>query len=183
MEDLSLHVLDIVENSVKAGASLVTIGIDEDRQRDRLTLTIADDGSGMEAETLSRVTDPFYTTRTTRRVGLGLPFLKAAASAAEGDMVIRSRPGAGTEVEAFFGYLHIDRPPIGKMADTMAALVACHPDIDFLYRHRVGSVEYVLDTSKMRQMLGAVPLDTPAVVDWVRTDVAEGLDEIGAGSY
>ena len=183
MEDLSLHVLDIVENSVKAGARLVCVGLIEDRQQDRLVLTIEDDGSGMDHETLSRVTDPFFTTRTTRRVGLGLPFLKAAADGTGGDMRIESAPGAGTRVEAVFGYEHIDRPPIGRMDETIAALIACHPDTDFLYRHRTGHMEYELDTRKMRQMLGAVPLNTPAVVDWVRADVAEGLQDIGAGSY
>lgn len=183
MEDLSLHVLDIVENSVKAGARLVRIGMTEDKRRDQLVLTIEDDGSGMDSETLTRVTDPFFTTRTTRKVGLGLPFLKAAAVSTGGDMTITSAQGNGTRVEAVFTYGHIDRPPIGRMDETMATLVACHPCVDFLYRHRAGSVEYDLDTRMMRQMLGAVPLDTPAVVDWVRTDVAEGLIDIGAGSY
>ena len=183
MEDLSLHVLDIVENSVKAGARLVRVSLTEDRRQDRLVLIVEDDGSGMDADTLARVTDPFFTTRTTRKVGLGLPFLKAAAAGTGGDMTIESTPGAGTRVEAVFGYGHIDRPPIGRMDETMAALVACHPGTDFLYRQRVGSVEYILDTQEMRKMLGAVPLDTPAVVDWVRTDVAEGLTDIGAGSY
>ena len=182
MEDLSLHVLDIVENSVKAGARLVCVSMEEDKRQDRLILIVEDDGSGMDPDTLSRVTDPFFTTRTTRKVGLGLPFLKAAAAGSGGDMTIESTPGVGTRVEAVFGYHHIDRPPIGRMDETMATLVACHPDTDFLYRHRVGSEAYDLDTRAMRQMLGAVPLDTPAVVDWVRTEVAEGLLDIGAGS-
>lgn len=183
MEDLSLHVLDIVQNSVKAGASIVSVGITEDKRQDRLVLTVEDDGSGMDGETLARVTDPFFTTRTTRKVGLGLSFLKAAAIATGGDMTIASKPGYGTRVEAVFGYDHLDRPPLGRMDDTMAALIACNPDMEFVYRHRTGCGEYELDTREMRQMLGAVPLDTPAVVDWVRADVAEGLDEIGAGPY
>jgi len=182
MEDLSLHVLDIVENSVKALARLVRISMTEDRRQDRLVLTIEDDGRGMDPDTLTRVTDPFFTTRTTRKVGLGLPFLKAAADGTGGSLTIESQPGTGTKVEAVFSYGHIDRPPIGRMDETMATLIACHPDTDFLYRHRAGSVAYDLDTRQMRQMLGGVPLDTPAVVDWVRTDVAEGLKDIGAGS-
>lgn len=183
MEDLSLHVLDIAENSIKAGATLVTITIEEDKRQDRLTLSIEDNGSGMDSETLARVTDPFFTTRTTRRVGLGLPFLKAAATGAEGDMVITSQLGTGTKVEAVFRYSHIDRPPIGKMDETIAALIACHPDVDFYYIHRTGSVAYSLDTRKMRQVLGEVPLSSPAVVDWVRADITAGLNEIGAGSF
>jgi anti-sigma regulatory factor (Ser/Thr protein kinase) len=183
MEDLSLHVLDIVQNSVKAGARLVRISLVEDKRQDRLTLMVEDDGSGMDPDVLTKVTDPFFTTRTTRKVGLGLPFLKAAAIASDGDMKIESKPGAGTRVEAVFGYAHIDRPPIGKMDETLATLIVCNPDIDIAYRHGTETGEYILDTIEMRRTLGAVPLNTPAVVDWVRADVAEGLDDIGASSY
>ena len=123
MQELSLNILDIAENSVKAGASLITVAVCYRPAADRLTVTITDDGCGMDAETVRKVTDPFYTTRTTRRVGMGLPLWKMAAEMTGGAMTVESAPGVGTTVTAVFGLSHIDRLPLGDLPQTMATLI------------------------------------------------------------
>jgi NADH:ubiquinone oxidoreductase subunit E len=132
MQDLSLHILDIAENSIEAGARRIVIRIEERPRLDRLTLEIADDGRGMNDELLARAKDPFVTTKTGRRIGLGLPLLAQAAEAAGGALSIASRPGRSTRVQATFRLSHIDRKPLGDIAQTMAVLIAGHPDIDVL---------------------------------------------------
>ena len=131
MKELSLNLLDIVENSTRAGASLVTIRVIEEPEADRLTLYIEDDGSGMSPELLEAVQDPFTTTRTTRKVGLGIPFLKEGAEMTGGSLDLWSREGEGTRVTATYGYSHIDRPPLGDLAETVVTLVQCHDRTDF----------------------------------------------------
>jgi signal transduction histidine kinase len=133
MEELSLHVLDIAENSIAAGAKRVEIRIEEDPAADWLTIEITDDGAGMTEEQLQRATDPFFTTRTTRRVGLGLPLLQQAALAAGGDLQIHSAPGRGTQVTARFRYSHLDRQPMGDLRSTLMTLAAGHPEIDWVF--------------------------------------------------
>lgn len=148
MEDLSLHILDIVENSVSAGAHRVEILIAEDPERDLLTVEINDDGRGMDEETLRKVRDPFFTTRTTRRVGLGIPLLAAAAREAEGDISIDSREGQGTRIKATFAYSHVDRKPLGDIQETLKALIIAYPDVDFFFEHRAGDKVSRFDTAK-----------------------------------
>ncbi|CAO0824151.1 hypothetical protein DFAR_440003 [Desulfarculales bacterium] len=146
MEDLSLHILDIVENSLMAGASLVSVAIEEDPESDRIAITVADDGRGMEPKLLARVTDPFVTTRTTRRVGLGLSLMQANACSWGGDLTVQSPPGAGTTVRVWFQRDHIDRPPLGDWPRTLFGLILTHPEVDFRYSHRLGEQEFELDT-------------------------------------
>ena len=126
MQELSLNILDIAENSTRAGATLVEIAVTEDPDRDTLTIAVRDNGCGMDEKLLKSVRDPFTTTRTTRRVGLGVPLLEEAAQATGGHLSIRSAPGKGTELEAVFGYSHIDRMPLGDLAGTISALIQCH---------------------------------------------------------
>lgn len=182
MKELSLHILDIGQNSVSAGASLIEILIDEDTVKDRLSILIRDNGCGMDAETVARVTDPFYTTRTTRKVGLGIPMFKANAELCEGTFRLESEPGAGTELEAVFTRSHIDRVPLGNMADTAMAMVMANPDGDLIYRHTLDQAVFELDTREVRAALGEVPLDEVDVLMWIKGYVAEGLAEIGAGT-
>ncbi|MBN2538378.1 ATP-binding protein [candidate division WOR-3 bacterium] len=151
MEDLSLHILDVVENSVEAGATEINIRVSEDPARDRLELEIEDNGRGMDRETAARALSPFHTTRTTRRVGLGLPLLAQAAREAGGDIEISSEVGRGTKVTAWFRHGHIDRKPVGDIAATLATLVAGHPEIHFTYEHRDGESDFRLDTDEMRR--------------------------------
>ncbi len=150
MEDLSLHILDIVENSIRAKASRIEIKVVEDIRKDLLTIEIKDNGQGIDEETIKKVLDPFFTTRTTRKVGLGLPLLSQAARESGGDVEIESKVGRGTRVKATFGYSHIDRKPLGNMEATLTTLIAGNPETDFIYEHKKDELEYRLDTTEIR---------------------------------
>ena len=177
LEDSSHHVLDIAENSVNAGARNVTLQVEENRRDNRLRLEVQDDGCGMEERVLRQVTDPFYTTRTTRRVGLGLPFLRQAAEACEGKLVLDSVPGRGTRLEADFRWDHVDRPPLGDLPATLMTLLMGHPEIRWIYRHRVDDREYVLDSRDLLEVLEDPELfRTPEVGLWIRDHAREGIE-------
>ena len=150
MEDLSLHILDIAENSIRAKASRIKVRVVEDRAQDLLTIEIKDNGQGIDEKTVKRVLDPFFTTRTTRRVGLGLPLLSQAARESGGDVEIESKVGMGTRVKATFGYSHIDRKPLGNMETTLTTLIAGNPEVDFIYEYKKDELEYRLDTKEIR---------------------------------
>jgi len=169
MQDLSLHILDIVENATQAGATLVEIDILEDMDKDLLRISIQDNGRGMDAEMLKGATDPFVTTRTTRRVGMGLPLLKQAARETGGDLRITSELGKGTRVVATFQKSHIDRRPLGDMGATLTALIMGNPDRDFVYRSNLREEEVEVDTRSIRKELdGAMGINDPAVMRLVR---------------
>ncbi len=173
MKELSLNILDVTENSVKAGATLTQILLDE--REGRLTLTIKDDGCGMEPETVKSVTDPFYTTRTTRRVGLGIPLLKLSAEQTGGSIEIKSQTGEthGTDVTAVFFTDHIDFTPLGDIVSTIITLIQGHPDTDFLFCHSIDGREISLDTREIREVLEGVPLDTYEVIKWIEENLRE----------
>jgi len=168
MEDLSLHILDVVENSTAAGATRIEIGIREDTRGDRLVLTIRDNGRGMDPALLARVRDPFATTRTTRRVGLGLSLLDQAAREADGHLEIRSTPGAGTEVVATFRHGHVDRRPLGDLAATLITLILGNPTVDFRLEWERDGASTTVDTREIKQELGGVPITDPAVLALIR---------------
>ena len=146
MEDLSLHILDIVENSIAAMAGRIEIRIEENQARDLVTIEIKDDGNGMDEQTLKKALDPFFTTRTTRRVGLGLSLLAQAARDSEGAFDLSSRPGEGTTVNATFRLSHPDCKPMGDIGQTMQVLITAHPEIEFLYEHKKDNSIYHFDT-------------------------------------
>lgn len=177
MKELSLNILDIAENSLKAGAELTEITLCEESER--LTLTIKDNGCGMPPEMVASVTDPFCTTRTTRKVGLGLPLLKMAAEQTGGNIEIVSRTKAqdaenhGTTVTAIFFKNHIDFTPIGDVVSTVVTLIQGHPDSDFLFVHRSGAGEVRLDTRELRQILEGVPLNSYEVIKWIEEYLRE----------
>ncbi len=178
MKELSLNILDIAENSVKARATLTQILLDE--TADTLTITIADNGCGMDEETVRRVVDPFYTTRTTRAVGLGLPLLKLEAEMTGGSVTVTSRhekehpADHGTVVTAVFRTDHIDCPPLGDVIATMVTLIQGHPDDDFLFRHtRAGCEPVELDTRQLREVLGDVSLAAFEVLQWIQGFLTE----------
>lgn len=180
MEDLSLHILDVAENGLKAGARHIWIQIKEDLGADMLELEVQDDGSGMDAEMARRALDPFVTTRTTRRVGLGLALLQEAARMAGGDVELESLPGRGTRVRARFQHSHIDRKPLGDMGATLVGILLGGPQVDVVYRHTREEKSFFLDTRELRRELDPVPLTQPEVLEWIRGKVQEGLREIGA---
>ena len=182
MLELSMNILDIVENSTRAGASLIRIGITEDRTNDILSIEIADNGEGMEPDVAQKALDPFYTSKTVRRVGLGLPLLSHAAKITGGECAIESKKGEGTTVTARFGYRHIDRQPLGDMPTTMATMIAGNPGVDFVYTHLSDSESYTLDTREIKNELEDVPIDHPTVLQFIKENIRDGLKEIGAGS-
>jgi anti-sigma regulatory factor (Ser/Thr protein kinase) len=166
MRELSLNVLDVAQNSVSAGAGLVSISVAE--EAGALEIAITDNGRGMTPGQLERVTDPFYTTRLTRDVGLGVPFFKMAAEQTGGSFSVESRPGEGTAVRARFCTGHIDMTPLGDMAETILALVAMNPDMDFVYTRSLNGGSFTLDTRELRQVLEGVPFSDPEVATWIR---------------
>lgn len=180
MRELSLNVLDIAQNSIAAGATLVKLSVTEDTAHDRLTLVIADNGRGMTPEQLAQVRDPFYTTRTTRKVGMGVPLFRMAAEMAGGELTIQSSVGKGTTVTATFGLRHIDRMPLGDMAGTVSTLIRLNPSLDFIYRHEVDGQAYELDTRTLREVLEDVPLSEPDVMEWINASMAEGLSPLNS---
>ncbi len=177
MDDLSLHILDVAENSLAAGATRIAIVIEEDSAADQCRVEIADNGGGMSAEQVERAVDPFYTTRTTRRVGLGLPLLDAAARATGGTMEVRSLPGEGTTVIARFRLSHIDRKPLGNMGETIAGLIAGRPGLDLTYRHDRDGKTVLFSTEEVRRRLDGEPLTSPGVLRFIRDYVAQ--EEMG----
>ncbi|MGE5618529.1 MAG: ATP-binding protein [Sphingomonadaceae bacterium] len=182
MRELSQHITDLVENSTRAGARRVVIEVEEDTQADLLTIRVADDGRGMPTETVDRVTDPFYTTRACRRVGLGLPLLEASAQRCGGSLRIESSPGRGTEVTARFRRSHVDRPPMGDLQATLIAALVGHPDVDVVYRHRMDGRSFELDGAAIKRELEGIPLAHPSVLRWLEKYLSNGLSEVGGGT-
>ena len=173
-----MNVLDVAENSVAAGATLITITLALESAASRMTLTIADNGRGIPPEMLATITDPFVTSRKTRKVGLGLPFLKMAAEMTGGTLDIRSTVGKGTTVTATFTTGHIDLAPLGDMAATIGSLIQCSPDIDFVYTVAADGERFCADTRELRTVLDGVSFAEPAVALWVREYLAENTEPI-----
>ncbi len=174
MRELALHVLDILQNAVEAGATTVELTVEEDTKADRLTITVADNGRGMAPEAAARAVDPFFTSRTTRHVGLGLPLWAAAARRAGGDLAIRSAPGAGTTVTATFTLSYPDRQPMGDLPGTIMAFLLAGMPVDLRYRHSVDGQAFELDSADLRAVLQEVPLSHPSVRRWLGQYLAEG---------
>ena len=172
MKELALHLLDIAQNSVTAGARHIDLTLEENEQRD-CRLMIADDGKGMTPEFLASVTDPFTTTSTTRKVGLGLPLLRMMAEQTGGSMEIESQVGVGTTVIALFRAGHIDCPPLGDLPSTVSLLIQGAPDVEWTYRHTTPKGTCVLDTRELRAVLGEVPLSEPSVALWIKEYLQE----------
>lgn len=178
MKELSLHLLDIVQNSIKAGATKIDIEIIEDTVEDLFSFSVKDNGCGMSEEFVNKVRNPFTTTRTTRKVGLGIPLLEAAALQCDGGLDIESEPGVGTTLTVRFRYSHIDRAPLGDVTETMTTLISGSPDIDFVYRHSINGNAFVFKTEDCRQILQEVPLNTPDVLMWIEGTLQEGIQDI-----
>jgi signal transduction histidine kinase len=178
MRELSLNVLDVAQNSVAAGAAQIEIEVTEDTAAHRLMIGIYDDGKGMTEEQVRAVRDPFYTTRTTRKVGLGVPLFKMAAEMTGGSLEIESAVGVGTKVKAFFHTDHVDFVPLGDMANTVVTLAAMNEAIRFRYRYEVDGRAFVFDTQEIKAVLGDVPMNDPAIMNWMTAYIQENAQVI-----
>lgn len=178
MKELSLHILDIVQNSISAGANKIEIQIIENSQTDTLSINIIDNGRGMEPHVLAHVLDPYTTSRTTRKVGMGLPLLNDACKSTEGELTIESEPGKGTRVMAALGLSHIDRQPLGDIAGVVVMLIAANPTLRFIYSHTKDENNFTLDTDEVKEVLEGVPIETPEVGRMLREMVNSNLDEL-----
>jgi nitrogen fixation/metabolism regulation signal transduction histidine kinase len=178
LRELSLHILDLVENSIAAGAGRIEIRVVESRCQDLVRIEVGDNGRGMPAEKIERLSDPFVTRRKTRRVGFGLSLLEAAARRCEGKLIVESRPGQGTRVKAVFRRSHIDRAPVGDMAATFTTLVSLHPEADFLYTHEIDGRSLTVDTREVRKEIEDLPICDPVVVDHLNDFIRTSLKEM-----
>ncbi len=182
MRELSLNILDIAQNSITAGASLITIEIAEDTATKTLIIGIYDNGKGMSEEQVRSVIDPFFTTRTTRKVGMGIPLFKMAAEQTGGSLQIKSELGVGTEVRATFKTDSVDFTPLGDVATTVQMLISMNTDRDFIYRRSVDGRDFTLDTREVKEILGDVPLDAYEVSQWLIEFINENTHELYGGA-
>jgi anti-sigma regulatory factor (Ser/Thr protein kinase) len=180
MKELALHILDIVHNAISAKATLIEIAICESEKDDVLTLTIADNGRGIAPAMLATVTDAYTTTRTTRKVGMGLPLLRQNAEQSGGGVTVESEVGKGTTVKALFGLNHIDRPPLGEISGVIVDLAASRPEIEFVYRHTTATDSYCFDTREVKEALDGMPMADAQIRRYLIGMIDENLDEIKA---
>ena len=178
MTEISLNILDVAQNSVRAEATLIEISVAADTVQDRLTVVIKDNGCGMSEEQVRNVTDPFFTTRTTRKIGLGIPFFKQSAEITGGSFTIKSELGVGTVTEAVYVLSSIDRMPLGDMTQTIHSLVTMNTHIDFLYTYSADDKSFVLDTREFREILGSGDFDVPEVSAFIKDFLKENHAEV-----
>jgi anti-sigma regulatory factor (Ser/Thr protein kinase) len=178
MKEIALHIMDIAQNSIRAGASEIRITLKESVAADSLTLTISDNGRGMDTVTLNKATDPWFTSRTTRKVGLGLPLLGMNASLSGGAMTVESAPGKGTTVSATFVYSHVDRPPLGDVSGTIALLIMSNPSVNIEYTHICEGTEWSISTAEIKEALGEGAVTDLTVVRSVREIINENVAEV-----
>lgn len=177
MLDLSLHILDIAENSINAGADKILIKIKEDTNGNAMTIEVRDNGKGMDKETLMNASDPFFSTKKVRgNIGLGIPLLKQMAEECGGKVDIETAEGKGTSITASFKHGHIDRKPLGDISSTIATLIYCHPAIDFRYEHDRDGDIYSLDTEELREELEDVPLNSQEVIKYIKNSISSWLN-------
>ena len=178
MRELSLNILDIAQNSIAAGASLTEILVKEDTVKKELFIGIYDNGRGMTQEQVNNVQDPFFTTRTTRKVGMGIPLFKMAAEQTGGSFTITSEVGVGTRVEAIFKTDSIDFTPLGDMESTVTTIVSMNEDKDFIYIRSVDGREFTFSSAEIKQILDGVPLSEPSVMIWMEGHIKENTEEL-----
>lgn len=178
MRELSLHILDAVQNSIEADANKIYIKIREDYNQDKLIIKVEDNGKGMTPEFLRDVLDPFKTTRKTRHVGLGLPLFSAAAKNCSGDFKIDSRKGKGTKITATFQHSHIDRAPLGDMVGTILAILCSDKELDLYYNHQVNNKKFEFNTKKIKKILGNIPLANINVIKWLKSYLKYNFEKL-----
>lgn len=181
MRELALNMLDLVQNSIEAGAAQVLLEIIENSEADTLTFRISDNGRGMTEELQRSVLDPFVTTRTTRRVGLGLPLVDMSTKRCNGHLKIESTIGQGTVVEAVYQHSHLDRPPLGNILETIKTLIVANPELDFIFRHNVNDRYFSVSTKEITTILDGVPLSNPDVILWLHEYLSGNLANLYGG--
>lgn len=179
MKDLSMHIMDIVQNSTRAKATLTQIIVNELPSKNQLIIEISDNGSGMDNEMVKQVSNPFFTSRTTRKVGLGIPLLIQNAEQAGGHVKIHSELGKGTSVKAFFEHDHIDRIPWGDISGTITLIIAGNPNVDFIYKHNFKNKKFEIDSRVIKQELEGLPINQPEVINFIKEMIEENLNNMG----
>lgn len=178
MRELSLNVLDIAQNSISAKASLIEIEVSQSTEDKELLIGIYDNGKGMTKEQVQSVIDPFFTTRTTRKVGLGIPLFKMAAEMTGGHLEIESEVGVGTKVKAFFRTDHVDFTPLGDLTSTIVILITMNLHTDFLYTRSLDEKKFTVDTRQLKEILGDVPLNEPSIASWITDYINENTKQL-----
>jgi hypothetical protein len=178
VRELSLHILDIAENCVTAKADLVRISIHENTHTDKLSFSVSDNGKGMDEDMLQKVTDPFVTTRTTRKVGLGIPLLKAAAESCNGGLTINSMVNKGTKISCWFQRSHIDRMPLGDIVNTVTMLIIGYPDVHWIFRYEFNDAMFEFDDEFFKSELGDISLSEPTLITFLRDHLKEGIEGV-----
>lgn len=181
MRDLSLHILDIIQNSITAKATAVTLKITADTETGSLAIQIIDNGTGMSEELLKDITNPFSTTRTTRKVGLGISLLMASAERADGALTINSTLGIGTTVIASFIITHIDRLPLGDIAETVMSIILTKPEMELEVELNSNKEIFEFKTSEVKLGIGDIPITELAVLTWIKDFINEGVEKIFGG--
>ncbi len=175
MDEIASHIMDIVANSLTAGAHNISVLIEKDNEGPLFILDIKDDGVGMDSETAKKVQDPFFSTKTGRKVGLGIPLLKGTAETTGGTFSLTSEPGRGTRIRVAFNAGHPDLPPLGNLKDTILVLAVGNPEVNFLFTYKDSSREFVLDTAEVKELLGGVPINHPEVISFLSKYLDEHL--------
>ncbi len=183
MRELADNIMDIAQNSISAGASLTEVHITVSHPEDKITFVFRDDGCGMSEDMVNRVMEPFTTSRSTRKVGLGLPLLKMTAEMTGGSIAIDSTPGVGTVVTASFGLQHIDRPPMGDVAGAWFSLVMMNPEKDFLFTWNHDGKEFVFDTRPVRETVAPLPLNQMEIAGWIKDSISQEINELHGGIF
>lgn len=178
MKDIALHVLDIAQNSIRARASEISITVDESPAAGLLTFIISDNGKGMDKETCKKAVDPWYTSRTTRKLGMGLPLLKMNADLSGGGLTVDSSPGKGTTVIATFGYSHVDRPPLGDISGTIALLIFANPGINIIFHHRFNGKTWDISTGEISETLGKDALSELNIMKYLKEIINDNITGI-----
>ena len=178
MKELALHILDIAQNSITAGASYIEINVVEDESANKFIISVVDNGRGMSEEMVKEVTDPYVTSRTTRKVGMGIPLLKHTAEQSGGQLHISSKMGQGTMLEATLEYNHIDRPELGDLAGVVTILAGGNPNIRFQYNHIKNDKQFSIDTDDINQTLEGIPINEPEVLKFIKEMIRESLKEL-----
>lgn len=178
MNDLSLHIIDIIQNSLSAGASLIKLTIKEKSLENLLFIEIEDNGKGMNQQQISKLDDPFFTSRTTRRVGMGIPLFRDSARQSGGSLVVTSELGKGTKVTATFKLNNIDCPPLGDIANSFVLMVSANPNIDFLFKYIIDQSEYVFDTVEVKEILDRLPINSPAVIRMLTEMIDANIEDL-----
>ena len=173
MRDLSYHLLDLAMNAIRAKGTQIDIEIDEQVTQNKLFITLRDNGIGMDEQMLNQISDPFFTTRTTRKVGLGIPLFKSMVERCDGELFITSHVSQGTTLSCYLTLDHLDRVPFGQIHETLVTLIEMEPQLNYHYVHRVNDEEYYFDTCEIKRILGDVWINHPDIMKWIKTELKE----------